>query len=135
MAHGNFASARRGVAGKIRYHTRLLIKIDRKFADAGGMRILGRMHTVAPRVPFFTGWINRKRGIELLREAHKISKNDPRNALFLAEAIIKYQPENAAEARSLLKEAAAFSPDPDYLIEQSLTIDTAKKVLAELDKD
>ena len=31
--------------------------------DAAGHRVLGRLHTLAPKVPFFTGWVDRDKAV------------------------------------------------------------------------
>jgi hypothetical protein len=131
MAYGNFASAREGVAGRIRDHAAIVTCLDERFADAGGLRLQGRLFTVVPRIPFATWWADRQEGIAMLRRAHAISNHDPRNALFLAEALLEYQPEARAEAMTLLREAAAHVPDPRQLIEETETVEAARARLAD----
>jgi hypothetical protein len=130
MAHGNLGAARRDAAGHIRRHAEVLIALDPRYADAGGLRLLGRLHTATPKVPFVTGWIDRRRGTELLQRAHEISTRDPRNALFLAEALLEHAPDRRMEAIALLREVAARSPAPESLIEETETIDAARRRLA-----
>jgi hypothetical protein len=130
MAHGRLASARRDVASRIRRHAEVLIELDPRYADAGGLRLLGRLHTATPRVPFVTGWIDRREGIELLRRAHATSTRDARNALFLAEALLEHAPDRRAEAIALLREVAARSPAPESVVEETETIDAACRRLA-----
>jgi predicted RND superfamily exporter protein len=130
MSHGYLASARRGVAARIRDRAATLVEIDETFAEAGGLRLLGRLHCATPRVPFVTGWIDRREGLELLRRANRISQQDPRNPLFLAEAILDHEPERSAEALALLREVVGRSPDPDQLVEQSEILAQARQLLA-----
>jgi hypothetical protein len=130
MSHGNAASGFKGVAGRIRDHAEALVAIDESFADAGGLRLLGRLHAATPRVPMFTGWIDRERGIEHLRRANAISARDPRNPLFLAEALLAV-PGGREEALGLLRDVAARVPDPARVVEEQETIDEARRVLAE----
>jgi hypothetical protein len=131
MSHGNASSGFKGVAGRIRDHAEALIAIDERFADAGGLRLLGRLHAATPRVPMFTGWIDPARGIALLQRANGISTADPRNPLFLGEALLEHAPARRAEALALLREVAARVPDPAHAVEQQETIDEARRVLAE----
>jgi hypothetical protein len=133
LSHGHAAAARRGVAAKIRDHAQLAASIDPAYRDAGGLRILGRLHTVTPHVPFFTGWIDRKRGIAFLEGANALSARDARNPLFLAEALLDHAPERRDEARHLLRDVAARQPDPSYLVEETETIDQARRRLAALE--
>ena len=132
MSHGYLEAGARGVAGKIRHHAQQVIDLDPGFADAGGLRLLGRLHSATPKIPLFTGWIDRERGIELLRKANRISTRDARNPLFLAEALLEHRPEARQEAIELLREVSARSPDPQRLVEESETIEGARQVLERL---
>lgn len=129
LASGYYASGREGVAARIRDHGTLLRRLDENYADAGGLRLLGRLHTVAPRIPFATWWLDRKKGIEWLRRAHTISQHDPRNALFLAEALLEHAPDKREEALDLLREAAAHEPDPLHPVEDMENITAARERL------
>jgi len=130
MAHGNLAAARRDAAGHIRRHAEVLIELDPGYAEAGGLRLLGRLHTATPKVPLVTGWIDRRQGIELLRRAHATSTRDARNSLFLAEALLEHAPDRRAEAIALLREVAARAPTAESVIEETETIDAARRRLA-----
>lgn len=129
MSHSYVASGTKGVAGRIRDHAQEVIQLDEEFADAGGLRLLGRLHTATPKIPLFTGWIDRREGLRLLKRAYEISTRDPRNALFLAEAILEYEPESRGRALELLCEVAARSPDSEFIVEQTETITSARRLL------
>lgn len=107
MTYGDFKAALNDVAGKCARYSELLIRINPDYRDGAGFRLLGRLHTVVPRVPFFTNWINREHGIDLLRKAVATSTNDLRNELFLAEALFKYKPEEKQFALELIKRVAS----------------------------
>lgn len=129
LANGYVASGTKGVASRIRRHARIVIDLDDTYADGGGYRLLGRLHTVAPRIPFVTWWIDRDKGIDLLRRAYSISKRDARNGLFLAEALLKYKPSDRPEALRLLQEVAQRTPARDKVVEESEVIDEARAQL------
>ena len=133
MTHSPIKALTRGVGSKVREHSRLLILIDERHHDAAGLRMLGRFHTEAPKVPLITGWVDRREGIALLRRAVEISRRDPRNLLFLAEAILKYDPDGGAEALQLLRELSRRDPDPRELVEDSESLELARALLAELE--
>ena len=135
MDHGYLASGLRGVAGRIRAHAERAVLLDESFADAGPLRLLGRLHTVTPRLPLFTGWIDPAEGIRRLERAVAISTADPRNELFLAEALLRHAPQRRLEARELLARVAARTPAPAEAVEQSETIAAAKRQLAELQEN
>lgn len=134
MSHSRLASGAQGVAQKIRDHAEMVVALDETYADAGGLRLLGRLHTATPKIPFFTGWIDRQAGLRHLRRALELSRRDPRNLLFLAEGILAFEKQNRGEALELLREASLHRPDPDYLVEQMETIELARQRLAELEE-
>ena len=126
MSHSKAASGFKDVAGRIRDHADVLRSLDESHRDAGALRLLGRLHAATPRVPLFTGWIDPSKGVELLSRACEISKADARNPLFLAEALLDHAPERREEALALLREVAARTPDPSYLVEQTEILDQAR---------
>ncbi len=130
--HGNLASARHNVARKIRDHSEMAILLDDQFWDGGGYRLLGRLHTDAPIVPGFTGWVDRTYGIVLSRKANAISTKDPRNPFFLAEALLKFQPEHEDEALEILEELSRRQPRETRPVEEAHYINKAKRILDEM---
>jgi tetratricopeptide (TPR) repeat protein len=127
--HSNLASARHNVARKIRHHARLTILLDDQFWDAGGYRLLSRLHTDAPMVPGFTGWVDRDYGIALIRKANKISTKDLRNPYFLAQALLKFEPESKNEVAELLENVSRREPMPDELAQDTHYINLAQSIL------
>ena len=130
MERGYFASGLKGVAGRIRDHAERAAALDETWAAGGPRRLLGRLHTVTPKLPLFTGWIDPTKGIASLERAVAISTADPRNELFLAEALLDHAPARRAEALDLLARVAARAPDPAERVEQSETIAAARARLA-----
>ena len=105
--HGAMSSVRRGVAKRIRVHAETSILLDETVEDAGGSRLLGRMHAEAPKVPLFTGWIDRDEAVRLLERAYELAPEHPYNRLFLADAWLAFRPERQAEALALLDDLLA----------------------------
>ena len=130
---GKFAAARQGVATKIRKFAQIVILLDETIENAGGHRVLGRLHAEAPKIPLVTGWISRDRAISELRRALELAPEDLLTHLFLAEALLEYRPEKTEEALEILHAIAASEPDPDWRVENSKTIEDARTLLAELD--
>ncbi|MCP3957747.1 MAG: hypothetical protein GY719_07830 [bacterium] len=135
MTHSKLAAVRKGVASKVRDNARMIILLDERFGDAAGLRMLGRLYTEAPRVPFFTYWIDRREGLDMLRRAAETSRHDPRNLFFLAEAILEYDEDSSDQALELLREIVRRGPHPDELVEHSETVELARELLAELEED
>jgi tetratricopeptide (TPR) repeat protein len=96
---GRIAAARQGVGDKVRRYSEILLALDERYEDAAGHRILGRLHTLAPKIPLVTGWVDRGKAIASLRRAVALGPDNLDNHLFLAEALLEHQPEKAAEAR------------------------------------
>ena len=116
LVHGKMAAVRQGVAAKIRDSARITIAIDPRLEDAGGYRVLGRLHAVSPRVVFFTGWIDRDEAVKYLRQANDLGPGNFVNRFYLAEAIHEFTEDKAA-AVDLLKAVVAATPHPEHLIE------------------
>lgn len=116
LVHGKMAAVRQGVAAKIRDSARTTIAIDPQLEDAGGYRVLGRLHAVSPRVVFFTGWIDRDEAVRNLRRAVEIAPENIVNRFYLAEAIHEFTEDKTA-AVDLLKTVLSATPPPDHLVE------------------
>ncbi len=132
MTHNPLKALTKGVGPKIRDYSRLLTLIDEQHRDAAGLRMLGRFHTEAPKVPLITGWIDREKGLAMLRRAVEISRREPRNLLFLAEGILAHDPDRREEAVSLLRELAERKPSPEDPVEESESLKLARELLLEL---
>ncbi len=128
LVHGKMAAVRQGVAAKVRDDARVTIAIDPKLEDAGGYRVLGRLHAVSPKVLFFTGWIDRDEALKDLREAVRIAPDNLVNKFFLAEAIHEYS-DDRAPAVDILRTVVAATPHPDHLVEDLKVQEDAKRDL------
>ncbi|HEX2643374.1 MAG TPA: hypothetical protein VHU81_10300 [Thermoanaerobaculia bacterium] len=129
-AFGRLAAARQGVGDRIRRYGEVVIALDEKYETASGHRVIGRLHTLAPKVPFVTGWVDREKAVAELRKAVALAPEDPYNHLFLAEALLEHQPGRAAEARELLRKVIAWKPAAGHLVEDEKAIADARSLLA-----
>jgi len=127
---GRLAAARQGVGDRVRRYSEVLIALDERYEDAAGHRILGRLHTLAPKVPFVTGWVDRDKAVSELRKAVALGPGNLDNHLFLAEALLEYQPAKAAEARDILRRLLARKPVPELVVEQERTLVNARALLS-----
>ena len=132
-AHGYVASVARGVPTRIRDHAEALRRIDEAYRAGAGLRLLGRLHTQLPKVFLVTGWVDRQLGISLLRRACAISREDARNPLFLAEALLQHMPGSADEAATLLRDVAARAPAAETIVEDTEIIREARLQLSALE--
>ncbi len=130
-AFGKFAAARQGVAGKIRDRCLVVLQLDEKLEDGGGHRVLGRLHAVAPHVPFITGWIDRKTAIAELRKALALGPEDPLNRQYLGEALLEYgDTAGRSEARSVLQGIVDHAVGTDEIVEWSAAQAVARQLLS-----
>jgi tetratricopeptide (TPR) repeat protein len=127
---GRLAAARQGVGDRVRRYAEILIALDERYEDAAGHRILGRLHTLAPKVPFVTGWVDRDKAVAELRRAVALGPDNLDNHLFLAEALLEHHQEKAAEAREILRRLLARQPAPELVVEQERTLANARALLA-----
>ena len=128
---GKIAAARQGVATKIRKFAEIVILLDERIENAGGHRVLGRLHAEAPKIPLVTGWISRDKAITELRRALELAPDDLLTNLFLAEALLDFRPAKREEAIDLLQAIASSEPSVEWRVEDSQTIADAKARLAE----
>lgn len=127
---GRLAAARQGVGDKVRRYAEIAIALDERYGDAAGHRVLGRLHTLAPKVPFVTGWVDRDKAVSELRRAVALGPDNFDNHVFLAEALFEYQPAKAAEARDILRRLIARPPVPEWVVEQEKSLVNARALLA-----
>jgi tetratricopeptide (TPR) repeat protein len=128
---GRMAAARQGVGDRVKRYSEILIALDERYEDAAGHRILGRLHTLAPKVPFVTGWVDRGRAVSELRRAVALGPDNFDNHVFLAEALLEHQPEKAAEARDILRRLLTRAPSPELAVEQAKSLANARALLAQ----
>ena len=81
---GIIASAKEGVAEKIRDHAQKVIDLDPSYEMGGGYRVLGRLHQQAPWVVF---WASDEEGLRLLEKANQIDPVFVLNKLYYAEVL------------------------------------------------
>lgn len=131
LARGKFAAARSGVASRLRDLAQTVVDIDPLFEDGAGYRILGRLHSEAPKIIFITGWISHEKGVQYLRRAYLAAPHHPVNCFFLGEAILDHEPERKDEAERILEGCASLAPRAETILEDSHYIHHARERLAE----
>jgi tetratricopeptide (TPR) repeat protein len=134
QAYGKMAAARQGVATRVRDYSEIVIALDPEYEDGGGYRILGRLHTEAPKIPFITGWIDHKGAILHLRRAFELGSEDPYNRFYLADALLRFDKRQEADAMKLLRQVAKLTPRPEKVIEDLFVRQEAQALLAKTTK-
>lgn len=128
---GKMAAVRQGVAGKVRRYSEILIGLDESYENAGGYRILGRLHFEAPKVPFITGWVDDRKALTFLERAVELGPDDPLNELYLIEAVHKNDRSRRAEALERLRALLERAPRPGHPVEDGRTLANARAILRE----
>ena len=100
--HSSFAAARKGVPGKVKDYAEKTIQLDDRYLDAGGYRMLGRLHFMVPKIPLVMGWPSKEKSLEFLRKACTLAPDNLLNKLYLAETL--HATGNKDEAQLLLEE-------------------------------
>jgi len=132
LVRGKLAAARQGVAGRVRDLAQAVIALDPALEEAGGYRLLGRLHDQAPRIPLITGWVSRDKALANLRQAMELAPASVVTRFFLAEAILDHDEAQAGEARLLLRSCADATPRPELLVEDAFYAAEARGRLAAL---
>lgn len=129
---GIVASAKEGLADKIKLHTEQLIKLDPEFSDGAPHKLLGVINYKVPYIPLFLTWPSKEVAEKHLKKALTINPKSISNIYYYAEFLTEVK--RTAEAKILLNKAISISPREDALIEDLYDIDMAKKLLAKLTK-
>ena len=125
---GKLPAVRKGVAGKIRRLGEAATVLAPDYENGGGHRIIGRLHTLSPRVPLITGWIDRRVAVSRLEQAVEIAPSDPLNRVFLADALLQFRPDRRQEALDLLQGVLSQKPRPELQVEDAQAIEDAREV-------
>ena len=132
--HGAFPALRAGVADRLRLHGHIALTLAPDYDWAGPYRFLGRMNAVAPKVPMFTGWVDRKVGQKLLEQAYARAPEHPQNQLFLAESWLDQGPKSKfEEAVRLLEQLLQSQPRPGHETLDGRTLEEALAAAEKLD--
>ncbi|HEV8240048.1 MAG TPA: hypothetical protein VGS57_11825 [Thermoanaerobaculia bacterium] len=132
-AFGKLAAARQGVGEKVRDWAETLIALDDRFQGGAGHRVLGRLHAEAPKIPFFTGWVDHDKAIAELEKALAIAPDELSNRFYLAEALLVHRPAAKARAVALLREVAKAKARPSAQVEDTALSSDATRRLAALE--
>ncbi len=132
LVAGPLAAAVSGVGGMMLHHGTTVAALDPTIDDGGADRALGRLHHQSPRIPLLTGWVSKPQALVHLRRSLSLSPQSRGTWVFLAEAILDYEPDNRQEALTLLQRAASEAPRPDYAVEDAHYAKLARAALAKL---
>jgi hypothetical protein len=132
---GLLQAVRKGVANRLHEATLRSIALDPGVEHGGALRLLSRLHSELPRVPFLSGWVEPARAVPLAERAAADYPEHPGNAYLLGLALLAHAPERRDEAIALIEATAALAPRPKQLLEDLATHADARKELAALRRE
>ncbi|MBU0520277.1 hypothetical protein KJ564_15215 [bacterium] len=130
--YGKLNAAKEGAAGKIRDLCETTIELDPEFYDAGGYRILGRLHFKSPKIPLLLNWPSKKKAVVYLEKAIDIAPWSLYTQLYLAEALHKRDQEERAV--QMLKDLLAVEETVHGILEDATIKQDAAALLAKWER-
>jgi tetratricopeptide (TPR) repeat protein len=129
--HGLLGAVRQGVANRIHRGALASIALDPAFEEGGAHRLLARLHASLPRVPFFSGWVDRSQALPEMDRALAIAPRHLGNRMLLAVTLLDVAPDRRGEALALLEEVSQAEPRADQLVEERAIRKAARERLAQ----
>lgn len=130
-ALGVVALLRSGVADRLHTGASLAARLDPTTDRGGPYRLLSRLHSTVPRIPFVSGWVDREKTLFFAEKAYAVDPADPGNQLILAMALLEQGPAQRAKALDLLARVAQLSPRESLWAEDVAIRADAKRRLDE----
>lgn len=130
-AQGVVASAKNGLADKMKTFTEKLMELDPEFSDGAPHRIMGVLHYKVPNIPLFLTWPNKKEAEKHLKKALAIKTKSIANLYYYAEFLAEEK--RHTEAKIVLNKLLKIAPRKTALIEDMYDISMAKKLKAKLE--
>lgn len=129
---GLLEAVRAGAASRLHAYTVLSIALDPSVEGGGALRLLSRIHAELPRVPLLSGFVDRSRALPLASRAAAEYPEHPGNPYLVGLTLLELAPERRAEGLRLVRKAAALSPRPEQLVEDTaLRIGARSRLAAE----
>lgn len=129
---GLLTIVREGAASRMHEYAQRSLDLDPTVDRGGALRLLSRLHSTLPRVPFVSGWVDRDRALPLAERGYALDADHLGNRLVLALALLEHAPERRAEAGDLLRSVATAEPRPDFRAEDLAVRKQASERLAAL---
>ena len=131
-ANGIVASAKNGLADKIKTEAEKLLELDPKFNDGSAYKLLGVIHYKVPYIPLFITWPSKEKAEEYLKKALSVNPKSISNIYYYAEFLTEVKRE--AEAKVLLNKIVNAIPRSNAIVEDLYDISMAKKLLNKISK-
>lgn len=129
-AQGVVASAKNGLADKIKTYAERLLDLDPKFNDGAAYKLLGVINYKVPKIPLIISWPSKEKAENFLIKALKENPKSVSNLYYYAEFLVEEKRET--EAKVLLNKIVKTKPRTSHLIEDMYDISMAKKLLSSI---
>jgi hypothetical protein len=127
---GLIRAVRAGAARRLHEATLRSIALDPDVEQGGALRLLSRLHSELPRVPLFSGWVDRSQAMPLAERALSEYPEHPGNGYLLGLTILSHAPERRLEGLRWLERTAELVPRSDHTVEDLSIRSAARKRLA-----
>lgn len=128
---GLLAAVRAGAASRLHDATLRSLALDPDVEQGGALRLLSRLHSELPRVPFLSGFVDPERAVPLAERALAVYPQHPGNSYLLGLALLAHAPERRAEALARIEATAALEPRADHVVEDLAIREDALRRLRE----
>src|ERR1035437_4647294 len=108
ITQNTYDTANKAVVESIKKYAEALYAIDRTFEGYFACKILGRIHYIAPNIPIFMTWPDRKRSKAYLEEMIKGNPGNTEGKMFLADTL--WAADDRKTATKLYREVVSLSP-------------------------
>jgi hypothetical protein len=131
---GLLTIVREGLATRMHDFAEKALELDPTVDQGGALRLLSRLHSTLPRVPFISGWVDRGKALGFAERALALDPNHPGNQLIMALTLLERAPDREADARAFLESVVSLKPRADYRAEDLAIQEQARERLEELDR-
>ena len=125
---GLVQAVRTGVANRLHEAALRSLALDPDIEQGGALRLLSRLHSELPRVPWLSGWVDPSLAVPLAERALTEYPTHPGNAYLLGLSLFAEAPARRDDALRLIEATAALEPRPDHIIEDlAIRIDAGER--------
>lgn len=129
-AQGVVASAKNGLADKVKMYSERLLKLDPKFSDGAAYKLIGVINYKVPKIPLIISWPSKETAEKYLKNALEVNPKSISNLYYFAEFLAEEK--RYTEAKIVLNKLLKTAPRKTHYIEDMYDISMAKKLKAKL---
>ncbi len=131
---GKIAAIRQGVLKKVRELGEGAVVLAPTYESYGPLRIVGRLHHLTPKIPVYSGWVDRRHAVRMLQQSADAEPLEPLNRTFLAHALWELAGNHGA-ALDLLWSVVGSTPRASHQVEDLRAIEGARDLIRLVESD